>query len=79
MEYLGKTVRLNNEFVAHKSKLDEDDQYKVGVVIDQISLNGNRCLLVVDDPMYGTWKAINSNVEEVETSFDTMGSNPTAH
>lgn len=67
MDYLGKTVRLKPEFIEKLGASDENGHLKLGTVIDQQHLGSERTLLIVDDRMFGTWKAVNSNILVVQT------------
>jgi hypothetical protein len=63
MDYVGKTVRLKNEFLENSIVSDESRHLKCGTVIDQQAVGLNRHVLVVDDTIFGTWVAVDSNVE----------------
>lgn len=68
MNYLGKTVRFKDEFADKLAVRDESCRYKLGTVVDQEVLNDQRALLVVDDSIFGTWKAVSINVEIVSSN-----------
>lgn len=64
MDYLGKAVRLNSEYISQKGRVrDEDASLRRGVVIDQIDISDNRSLLIVDDEIFGIWRTSSRYIE----------------
>ncbi len=68
MDYIGKLVRLKDDFIASAQLVDQNHSLKFGTVVDQQMVGNNRYLLVVDDEVFGTWRAVNSNIDVLPTA-----------
>jgi len=65
MDYIGKLVRLKDDFIV---SAQQNHSLKFGTVVDRQMVGNNRYLLVVDDEVFGTWRAFNSNIDVLPTA-----------